>query len=239
MYPIGKGYNKKMAVVLSTLRRYKIINRFDKVIAKKVQSIQKSNLSTTYKIFEDKHEALNWGMQYFRNWGNNLTKDEYEAIQNYTGCSAGGVNTNLRNLYKRNKIVVNDYVDKLVTNINKAFRKTSIPENIITFRWMDYDAFLEYSDSYSILAKLEGKTLKDNSFISSTMICQELAGYRQEDQIVLLLIKVPKGTLGAFIGGISLNTFELEVLISNNYSLKIEKNLYFHGCNLILLCDLT
>jgi hypothetical protein len=238
MYVINKVINNKIAQIIKVLRKNKLIECFDNVVANKVENIKESNILKSYKLFNKPHEVFKWGNQYYSKWVKSLTKEEFQIIQYYTGCSAGGTNTYLREKYKKQNDYYNDYIEDFVMKLNNALHRISVNENLITFRYMNYDNFCDYIAVNGYENKLIGSILKDNSFISTTLLYEKESAQREEDQTVLLMIKVPQGTKGTFIGNISNIKCEYELLICNEYFLMIDRVLYFQGCNIILLCNL-
>lgn len=164
-----------------------------------------------YTMFLDKQDAVDWGNEAFKSWQKSLSKEELHAIYDYTGDNYRNINDVLRGFEKN----FNEGNAKRVEQITEALNKTSVPDDIIVYRGVGRDALGEYKDLSP--KQLIGKKLEDRGFMS-TSIDPEGAFHTK----VTYVIKVPKGTSGAYISNISqYGEKEAELLLNRGQKMMI------------------
>lgn len=91
---------------------------------------------------------------------------------------------------------------------------------------------------------LFGKELHDKAYMSTSLMNTTLENSLEtpstildDKKCVLLILRIPAGTKGAFVADISGVTCEYEFLMARGQTIKIIKVLYEAGENAIILCD--
>lgn len=154
----------------------------------------------------------------YQEWAKNLTQDEKEAIQEYTGDLYSVVNDNLRGFYDTDDGVVKNAIIQL----NKSINNFELKNNIQVYRGVDavaLDSFMRENKINNYVDAI-GKIYNDKAFMSTSVI-KDLEDFKERD--IQFIINVPKGTgRGAYINELSLKKdTEYEFLLQKNSKLKI------------------
>lgn len=194
----------------------------------KTEAPKAENKNTEYKILEGK-SAREWGENDSKEWADNLSIPEREAIRRYTEQSY-----EYNNLLRRGekpdggKKRVQE-VEKDIALIDKALKKGKIGDNVIVYRGTSIQALgfpPKAKPTVQELEKLKGKTIVDKGFMSTTLdrkVISAFDGSTYSRQIVNIEIHVPKGTKGSYIGRVSKTPNEAEILFPKGTKMKIKE----------------
>jgi hypothetical protein len=145
-------------------------------------------------------------------WINSLSKEELSALKKYTGeVFYSNINDTLRGYssFANN----NENYCKLITS---ALSKARTPEDIVVFRGTSKMMLGEFKNLP--VEQLEGKIIQDNAFMSTSLLEGEVY-----DSNLILVMNIPKGTQGAYLGNISFLQGEFEFLLNRGYRMLIRK----------------
>ena len=107
-----------------------------------------------------------------------------------------------------------------------------IPNNIIVYRYISKGLLKEMCPSYP---PKTGMIIQDKGFMSTTLIKESVNSYRSgHDQNILLVISIPTGTKGTYVGHLKNTLSEYEVILAPNTQLSI--NYKFPFCNCYFRC---
>ncbi|MFJ8120026.1 ADP-ribosyltransferase [Bacillus mycoides] len=184
-----------------------------------------------------KSEAFKWGQKNYGQWSENLTSNERRRIIEYTGTDYTSTNTYLR---QPEKILTGlENLKNRVDTIDEALKKAVTSEDIIVYRRVAEPAFGLSSETLRDKLKIKpeevekfknmftNKTITDKAYGSTTLVPLLLPASKAAISFsafpIVLQIKVPKGTHAAFLGDISDNKEEAEMLLTRGYSYKVEQ----------------
>jgi hypothetical protein len=155
-----------------------------------------------------------WGKKQFVIVEKTLLPKEKEAISRYTVC-AGPYNRYLRGVDGRSTPQLKNDLQLIRNGLNKC----SIPEPIIVFRGTTKSCLGELANLPP--EKLVGKEIVEKGLLStSTYPRHNFIGVRNG---LAMVIKVPKGTKGAFLGELSALPHEAEVLFPSGQKMIIKE----------------
>lgn len=163
--------------------------------------------SNTYWEFEQRYE------EHFKN----MEQANLRAIKLYTSNAYGQINGYLRGIEGYDEKYGRQSISKIEKLINEGLGKTT--EDIVVRRGSDFRSLdgllgekgLEYMRDDELREKLVGKVGQDKGFFSTTPISG--GGFHKQINYV---IKVPKGTTGAYVDSISQYRGEYEFLLGSN-----------------------
>lgn len=182
------------------------------------KDLSDSNYADTKDWFKENSNLDDWEEKIFDN--------EYdESISKYTGESYISINHFLRtgefNAY--NKWYSKEKMESEISEIKKSIEEFDLKSPITVYRTSNSDIFGKSNMSYADIKKLEGKTVTEKSFLSTTTL-KELKGEQTVGGKILYKIDVPKGKgRGAFIAKYSENQNEREFLLKNNTNFLVSK----------------
>ena len=155
---------------------------------------------------EPKHFTYEKWREHYSKWGEGLTTKEFRSLISYT---SGGYKVN-RDL--RQAKVLTTHAMELVEGLDSALEKVEIPENMITFRGLSYDAVKDIQ---------EGDVFQDDGFMSVSLDVNVLFNF---DTGASMTIMVPKGYSGALIDAMNKEGYdnpEQEVLLRRGTKLQV------------------
>ncbi|WP_242318978.1 ADP-ribosyltransferase [Bacillus cereus group sp. BfR-BA-01349] len=186
----------------------------------------------------DVAEAENWGIQTFAKWKTNLTVSEKDIVSKYTRSLYDPINEYLR---ENNGILGrNTKLDKQITLLDAALKKSSIPQTLLVYRrvteqqfgkdynWLrESDETLNKEKVLELEGQFKGKTFKQDSYMSTSLVQDPNSSFGNR-QSILLEITLPIGTHGAYIAEMSKYPDQLELLINRGYTFKYNKFTVIH-----------
>lgn len=178
----------------------------------------------SFRVFEVKDDIKVWCNQNYGIWEQNLTLEEIKNIKLYTSNSFK-FNEHLRNNRFPN-------YNRRIHHIDSALEKSSIPENIVSFRWLDIDGLRHFTGSTIIH---NGTEFLERGYSSTTLLFKGNSQYCPGD--VLFILKIPKYFNGAYLKNISNLPSEDECLLKRNTIYTVENIIYHTDTNVILLCN--
>lgn len=201
---------------------FTILNRF-RVIGNKKSSIGSYPLSwkefnnkwrTSYSLPEKIVADINgWAKITYTPWMNSLSPLEKGAIKRYTAYSSH-INGYLRGTSANNIYSLESM--RLSKVISGALEKSTVSQEIVLFRGTDKRMLGDLKDLPG--KELVGKVIKDNGFLGTSIFPN-----RSFIDDLLLVIKVPEGTKGAWIAGLSKFPQEGEFLLNKGQQMKIKE----------------
>lgn len=184
-------------------------------------------MNTKYKAFLSSNEVQKWLAQFnsFFPSDNDTDKEFLKAIDFYTASANPVFNNYLR---YNTKLDPEDfdypYVMKMLEKINTYY----IPDNIIVYRYISKGLLKEMCPSYP---PKKNMIMQDKGFMSTTLIKESVNSYRaNRSQNILLVISVPIGTKGMYVGHLKNTLDEYEVLLAPSTQLHIDYKLPFFNC---------
>jgi len=163
-------------------------------------------INRTFRRFKDETEADKWIADVSAEWIKDLTPDERDAINQYTGSDYEFINDHLRG--KRNYPALNTVID----NISSGLRKFNLKENIIVFRAWDTDLFRVPTN------KLVGTIFTEKGFYSTSLLREKALEFSHR---YVAEVRVPAGARGAPVREISKLPNEFEFLMDRGTRLRI------------------
>jgi hypothetical protein len=144
-----------------------------------------------------------WGKNQFQTWEKRLLPQEKDAITRYTK-NVEPYNEVLRGLFEGQ---ASPKIMRDIGLITDALNKGSIPEPILVFRGTSKKILGELA--YLSPEKIVGKEIFEKGFLSTSLYPKQ--GFINQWNGLSMVIKVPKGTQGAYLGNLGLMN-EAEVL---------------------------
>lgn len=163
---------------------------------------------------------------------NDNDKDFLKAINYYTGSANVLVNRALRydmSILESN--IVQPIFQKMIDKLPTYY----IPDNIVVYRYISKGLLKTMCTTY---APKRGMIIQDKGFMSTTLIRESVNLYRSgRKQNILLVISVPSGTKGTYVGHLKDVLTEYEVILAPNTQLHIEYKFPF--CNHYFECTVV
>lgn len=183
-------------------------------------------MKVQYKQFDTPTEATKWA-NHFKSYFPSDSDDDKEfltAIDFYSASANPIFNNHLR--YNK-PLEADDPLYPYVLKMKAKLSTYHIPENIIVYRYISKGLLQTMSLSYPLK---KGTILHDKGFMSTTLIRESVTDYcRDRHQNILLVISVPSGTKGTYIGLLKNTLKEYEVILAPNTKLRID-NKFFNRC---------
>ena len=173
----------------------------------------------TFRKFATQELADEWGQSSYRAWVAKLKPDEREALDLFKGAHSKDVNHYLRGITEDHDAKLGK---KLTGQIDKALRKSSVPENVTVYRGMRPEAFEGVIDPTDP-GKLRGLVLPDKGF-AATSLSEETARGGYGIHGILAEIRVPKGTKAAYLDTSGIHQYaytEYEMLLPRGTRFKV------------------
>ncbi|HDR6248283.1 TPA: ADP-ribosyltransferase [Bacillus cereus] len=212
-----------------------------------VELIQGNLEEKTIDFQSNVEGARKWGESYYKKWKPELSSEEQNSIENYTGGGYNEINlylskpTEWKREYGKGseeKIRLQEQnLQKKINTIDKAIDKASVPEAIIVYRRVSEWQFnresmtLRENTGHSlvqkvkneIIAEFQGKTFTQHSYMSTSLAKDPHKSFTGERFNILLVIHIPKGTRAAYVANMGKYPEQLELLIKRGYTFKYEK----------------
>lgn len=172
-------------------------------------AVERTSTPSGYKTFAADADIPEWLKEQSKNW----TYAEKEALRYYTGSAYADINGALRG-----KKAPTAKVSKATDNIASGISKSTIDENIVTWRGAHYKNFVESTmlESKSP-SEWIGKTITDEAFVSSSLFKDRAFSSKP----IFMQILVPQGSTGAYLKELSQFSSEYELLFQKGSTFKI------------------
>ena len=162
---------------------------------------------------------------------NDSDKDFLEAINIYTGSA----NLPFNNFLRYNKNIEDANTLHLAPKMINKLPTYHIPDNIVVYRYISNRLLQTMCPSYP---PKTGMVIHDKGFLSTTLIRESVNSYRSgRKQNILLVISVPSGTKGTYVGHLKDVLSEYEVILAPNTQLRIDYKIPF--CNRYFECTVV
>lgn len=176
-------------------------------------------MKTLYKKFYSPNEVNTW----FDNLKSSFPSDSdvdkifLKALEYYTASANPIFNNHLR----YNTVLDTDgFIYPYVTKMIKKLPTYQIPDNIVVYRYISKGLLKEMCPTYP---PKKGMIMEDKGFMSTTLIRESVNPYRNgHNQNILLVISVPSGTKGTYVGHLKNTLPEYEVILAPNTKLRID-----------------
>ncbi len=156
-------------------------------------SLQNMTADQRAKIFQEEQKV----------WAANLTKDEKEAMLDYTGDMYYSINNSLR------KDAVPSYLNDTIKNLDTALQGAVIPKDTIAQRVVGDDMLHLFE---------EGKPFVDKGYMSTSIKPEH-----NWQNSLRLFVELPEGSPGAFVKDLSSVPNEYEVLLPRGSVMDVEQ----------------
>lgn len=166
---------------------------------------------------DDNHSAQVW---FDRKFKPNINEKERDSLQSYTGVTAYSLN---ETLYKNRPI--NSYQQELITNIDSALSKNTLPDDVVVYRCVDDKALLSSLNASNIPSLQKGIAFKMPAY-SSTSVCSNNDYLDKRPHLnYVLKLTAKKGTNAVPLENITHVKNEYELLFGRNSKVHV-KNVY-------------
>lgn len=179
-----------------------------KVIDKIIQTF-KSGYNKTEWYDSLRTNNLRKMREWCSEWTKKITNEEQRGVRNYTGDSY-----KLMNAYLRGQKTADEVGERIINSIDmcaRALEKASTTRDMIVRRGDDYNMLEELGVDFSKanLENIKGSPLTAKAFFSASP--DPHGGF---DKSIEYIVKVPKGSQAMYVGSISVNEGEKELLIN-------------------------
>lgn len=184
-------------------------------------------MKTHYKEFHFPDETHSWYIKYKSHFpsDNDNDKEFLQAINYYTASANPLFNNFLR---YNTKLESDDFIYPYIIKMIDKLPTYQIPDNIVVYRYISKQLLKEMCPSYP---PKKGMIITDNGFMSTTLIRESVNSYRDgRNQNILLIIYVPSGTKGTYVGHLKDTLTEYEVILAPNTKLHIDNKFPFFNC---------
>ncbi|WP_242062538.1 ADP-ribosyltransferase [Bacillus thuringiensis] len=187
-----------------------------------------------------KSEATTWGNELFNLWNKLTPQVEKDAIRGYTAMDYISINGYLRSDYY--DVLDQAKIEKSIKQIDRAFSKVRLHDDIIVYRRVSEQAFglpgnslvnhaEQEENPVNSVSKInrenfeffknrfQGKYKKDPAYISTSIVKDAAEGFSGAP--ILMKIHVPKGVPAIYVDPLSNVPGEMELLFPRNRSYKI------------------
>lgn len=187
------------------------------------------NQYTKFKISDEVDLWYEKYKSYFPS-DNDSDKDFLEALNMYTGLG-----NHIFNNHLRYNIELDPFYQKYFTKMFDKLPTYHIPDNIIVYRYISKGLLKTMCPTYP---PKTGMIIHDKGFMSTTLIRKSVNSYRSgRKQNILLVISVPSGTKGIYVGHLKDVLSEYEVILAPNTQLHIDHKIPF--CNQYFECTVV
>lgn len=157
--------------------------------------------------------AHEWGRSAYSAWEEDLSTNQRNAIDIYTGEYHRGINKGLREPKSEEAKTFAEVAGSISSALDRSF----IPENITLFRGINNKEAALGPYHKASPKDLVGKEISDKGFMSTSLV----PSYYYTDAALKLIIRAPEGAHGAYIGGISTFAAEAEVLLNKEQKMEV------------------
>jgi hypothetical protein len=213
---------------------------------------------SNFKILHTKKQILPWAQKYFGAWKDSLTRDERYAIYRYADSSFRTLNASLRS-----GSCIREKDRQLLYHLSNAIKRSTLQEDLLLYRQTDFHALGILSKIHP--EDMIGKVIYDKGFVSTSLQeymalaftndpydcgcgspCSWIRNLTVQRNVpkylkngILMRIRAPKETVGAYIGNLSAKDAEQEVLLYKNQKFKItdvslSKGKFYIDCDILL-----
>lgn len=182
-------------------------------------------MKTTYSQFNNPSEVISWANQFKSCFPSDSDSDKefISAINYYTSDANVPINRFLRCKHKdsiKASLIHNTYkqmVSKLPTY--------QIPDNVVVFRYISHQLLKEMCPSFP---PKKDMIISDKGFMSTTLLRSYLFDFRKARNLdILLVISIPKGTRGTYVGLLQDSLHEYEIILVPDTHLRIDSKFPF------------
>lgn len=204
------GLNKNKGLLINTASaQTKMGAAYPLTVEKTKRILRNSNYSWIRKLKAPeilRDDLFRWGAAQYQIWEKRLLPEEKKVISAYTNEGS------LHNVVLRKEIDLDKaYMQPMLQEISliiSGLEKYSLPESILVFRGTSKKALGKYADLPP--KQLIGKVITEKGLMSTSLF--PVRKFISLDDGLFMVIKVPKGTKGAYLGGLSNYPHEAEVL---------------------------
>ena len=191
-----------------------------KISSTPVKSDHRAPVVSNPKVINDVAEATAWGEKNFTP-PIELSLEEYDALDSYINdVGYQGINGHLRG--KEDDPDEIEAAERAIPEIDAVIRRNSVPEDVVVSRALGFEVF--GGDPSGMV----GSVVSDKGFLSTSLgdVPGETMGRTKP---VHMTIKVPKGTPGYWLQGLSNFPAEKELLLGRDTRIGITSAAYDEG----------
>lgn len=190
----------------------------------------------TFRVFQNKEEAAEWGKEHYSDWlpelqnqENDLQTPAEKFFRRYTGTSHI-----YNDVLRYNDINTHDFTDSNITKDeiiegDAEINRNLLSENILVYRYVSKELLKAMKEWSNVKLIQRNSILTDKGFFSTTLSLDSVTerGYAKNN--LIFKIYVPKGTPCVYVGllfDMNKNN-ENEVLFAPDIKLKVLVNHWF------------
>ncbi|MED2778109.1 ADP-ribosyltransferase, partial [Bacillus thuringiensis] len=195
----------------------------------------------------DVEKARKWGEDYYQRWKPELSQEEIQLIEKYTGGGYNEINAYLSDLKKweveygkgskDKQNLQKTNIQKKIEGIDAAINKTSVPDAMFVYRrvseWQfgreagdlrkNTDNTLNATILEEIIKTFSGQTFKQEGYMSTSLAKDPDKSFSGNRYNILLVVHIPKGTHAAYVANMTKYPEQLELLLQRGYTFKYDK----------------
>ncbi|NFI06682.1 hypothetical protein FDF97_07820 [Clostridium botulinum] len=233
----GRTHPTKAGVILDG-EEYKMLVSNDYVI--KVDSVHQSTLKgRDYVIVNGElQESLDfkndlngladrWGKQHYKEWADDLSVEEREALDGYIRREYKDINAYLRNDSKpvSGSTMEESRIQDRIEKITESLEKEPIPENVTVYRWCGAAEFGYEIGKIPEFKKFEedflNKDKLEKGYMSTSLSSEALSAFSSRK--IILRLQLPQGSKGAYVSALGGFGSEKEMLLDKGSKYHINK----------------
>lgn len=176
-------------------------------------------MSNKYKKFFFECTADKWLNLYRSEFPQKANTDEtfWKALSIYTGSGNGPINQHLR---CQNPIYKSDYLYPYLQSLLARLPEYHIPDNIVVYRFINSKHLKKMCPAWP---PHKGMIISDKAFLSTTLLRHGVDSYKKGRGLdVTLIISIPCGTAGTYVGYAATSLHEFEILLPPEVKLHID-----------------
>ncbi|MCC5425078.1 ADP-ribosyltransferase [Clostridium botulinum] len=233
----GRTHPTKAGVILDG-EEYKMLVSNDYVI--KVDSVHQSTLKgRDYVIVNGElQESLDfkndlngladrWGKKNYKEWADDLSVEEREALDGYIRREYKDINAYLRNDSKpvSGSTMEESRIQDRIEKITESLEKRPIPENVTVYRWCGAAEFGYEIGKIPEFKKFEedflNKDKLEKGYMSTSLSSEALSAFSSRK--IILRLQLPQGSKGAYVSALGGFGSEKEMLLDKGSKYHINK----------------
>gem|GEM_PF-5838620 len=181
-------------------------------------------MKTKYTQFNNPNDVTAWANQ-FKSSDSDSDKEFISAINYYTSNANVPINRFLR--YNHTDSIEPTLIHNIYTQMTSKLPTYQIPDNVVVFRYTSHQLLKEMCPSFP---PKKDMLISDKGFMSTTLLRSYLFDFRKTRNNkldILLVISIPKGTRGTYVGLLQDSLLEYEIILAPDTHLRIDSKLPF------------
>lgn len=184
-------------------------------------------MKTAFTQFNNPNDVTAWANQFESCFPSDSDNDKefISAINYFTSNANVPINNFLRYNYKDS--IEPSLIHNIYMQMISKFPTYQIPDNVVVFRYISHQLLKEMCPSFP---PKKDMLISDKGFMSTTLLRSCLFDFRKARNnklVILLVISIPKGTSGTYVGLLQDSLPEYEIILAPNTHLRIDSKLPF------------